>query len=84
MSTVVKVVLVTLCAAALVFVALRFIVPLVAMHLAGVGVGIPLPKRLARAYPKLAAYLFVFGGPLLFVALVATGIWLLRLRRSPQ
>jgi len=84
MSTVVKVALVALCAGALVFVALKFIVPLVAMYTAGVGVAIPLPRRFATAYPKLAVYLFVLGAPLLFAALVATGIWLLRLRISPR
>ena len=84
MSVVFKLVLVALCAFALVFVVLRFIVPLVAMYMAGVGVAIPLPKRFATAYPKLATYLFIFGGPLLFVALVATGIWLLRLRTFPR
>ena len=62
MSAVVKVVLVAVCADALVFVVLRFIVPLVAMHKAGVGVEIPLSKRIAAAHPKLAGYLFVLGG----------------------
>jgi len=47
-----------LCAGALVFVALRFIMPLVAMHLAGVGVEIPLPRRFTTAYPKLAVYFY--------------------------
>lgn len=68
------------CAVALVFVAWRFILPLAAQHMAGVGVEIPLRKRLVIAYPKLAVYLFVFGGPLLFIALAIAFIWLLRLR----
>ena len=84
MFVAVKVVLLVLCAVALVFVTLKFIVPLVWMHVRGVGVEIPLPKRLARAYPKLAIYLFVLGGPLLFIALVGSGIWLLRLGTSPR
>ena len=79
-----KAVLLVVCAVALAFVVWRFILPLVAMHLAGVGVGIPLPKRLVRAYPKLAVYLFVVGGPLLFLAVVITFIWLLRARTMPR
>jgi hypothetical protein len=39
-----------------------------------VGVKIPLPRRLVSAYPKLSVYLFILGGPLLFIAMVATGI----------
>jgi hypothetical protein len=84
MFVAVKVALLVLCAVALVFVTLKLILPLVWMHVGGVGVEIPLPKRLARAYPKLALYLFVLGGPLLFIALVASGIWLLRLGTSPR
>jgi hypothetical protein len=84
MSAAVKVVLVALCTVAVVFVALKFILPLVMLYTADVGVEVPLPKRLVLAYPKLAAYLFTLGGPLLFVVLVATGIWLLRLRTSPR
>lgn len=84
MSVVVKVELIALCAVALVFVALKLILPLVWMYIGGVGVEFPLPKRLVTAYPKLATYLFVLGGPLLFGTLVPTGIWLLRLRISPR
>ena len=79
-----RAVLMVVCAVALAFVAWRFILPLVWMHVGGVGVEIPLPKPLARAYPKLALYLFVLGGPLLFIALVIAFIWLLRLRLTPQ
>jgi len=79
-----KAVLLVVCAAALAFVGWRFILPLVAMHLAGVGVAIPLPKRFVRAFPKLAIYLFVVGGPLIFVAVAITFIWLLRLRIMPR
>ena len=84
MSALIKVALVALCSIALILVTLRFIVPLVAMYMAGVGVAVPLPERFVTAYPKLAIYLFVFGGPLLFAVLVAIGIWLLRLRMSPR
>jgi len=73
-------VLMVLCAVALAFVTWRFILPLVAMHVTGVGVAIPLPKRFVKAYPKLATWLFVVGGPLLFLAMVVALIWLLRLR----
>lgn len=72
--------LMTGCAVALVFVAWRFILPLALMYIGGLGVESPLPKRLVMAYPKLAAYLFVLGGPTLFLALLVTLIWLLRLR----
>jgi hypothetical protein len=79
-----QVVLLALCAVAEAFVGLKFILPLVMLYMADVGVKIPLPKRLVLAYPKLATYLFTLGGPLLFVALVAISIWLLRLRISSR
>ena len=72
------------CAVALVLVAWRFILPLAAQFVVGVGVEIPLPKRFVMAYPKLAICLFVLGGPLLFFALVMALIWLLRLRVNPS
>jgi hypothetical protein len=75
-----KAVLMVLCAVALAFVGWRFIVPLAALYLAGVGVEIPLPRGFVMAHLKLATYLFVLGGPLLFLALIVTFIWLLRLR----
>lgn len=73
-------VLMVLCAVALAFVTWRFILPLVAMHVAGVGVAIPLPKRFVKAYPKLAIWLFVVGGPVLLLSTVVALIWLLRVR----
>ena len=76
-----KALLIVVCAVALAFVAWRFILPLAAMHLAGVGVEIPLPKGFVKAHPKLATYLFVLGGPALFVALVVAFVWLLFVRR---
>ena len=76
--------LMVVCAVALAFVAWRFILPLVAMHMAGVGVAVPLPKRFVRAYPKLATYLFVVGGPMLFLGLVMAFIWLVRMRLTPR
>lgn len=84
MSVPIKVVLVILNAVALVFVALKLVLPLAWMHIGEVGVEFPLPKRLVTAYPRLAIYLFVLGGPLIFVALIASGIWLLRLRILPR
>lgn len=83
MPIAVKVVLLAVCVVALVFVALKLVLPLILLYVGGVGILSPLPRRLTSAYPKLAIYLFVFGGPLLFVCLVATFIWLLRLRTSP-
>ena len=71
------------CAVALAFVAWRFILPLAAQYMAGVGVEVPLPKRLVMAYPKLAIYLFILGGPLLFLALAVALFCLLRLRVTP-
>jgi hypothetical protein len=70
--------LVAVCAVALVFVAWRFILPIAVMYIGGLGVESPLPKRFVMAYPKLAIYLFVLGGPMLFLALLVTLIWLLR------
>jgi hypothetical protein len=84
MPVAVRIVLVVLCAVALVLVTLKLILPLVALYVAGLGIEVPLPKWLVLAYPKLAICLFIFGGPLLFISLVATGIWLLRLRMSPR
>jgi hypothetical protein len=69
---------VVVCAVALVFVAWRFILPLALMYIGGLGVLSPIPKRLAKACPKLAVYLFVLGGPMFFLALLVTLIWLLR------
>jgi hypothetical protein len=79
-----KAALTVVCAVALAFVAWRFIFPLAAQYLAGVGVEIPLPKRFVMAYPRLAIYLFILGGPLLFLALGIAFIWLLRLRLTPR
>ena len=80
----VKAVLLVVCAVALTFVAWRFILPLAAQYLAGVGVEIPFPTRFVMAYPKLAVCLFIFGGPLLFLALAVAFIWLLRLPLTPR
>jgi hypothetical protein len=70
--------LVAVCIFALVFVGWRFILPLGMMYLGGLGVESPLPKRIVMAYPKLSVYLFVLGGPMVFLALLVTLIWLLR------
>ena len=72
-----KVMLEAVCAVALVFVAWRLILPIWLMYVGGWGVESPLPKRLVMAYPKLAVYLFVVGGPALFLALLVTLVWLL-------
>ena len=76
----VRAALMVVCAVALVLVAWRFILPLVVMYMAGVGVEVPLPKPFVREYPKLATYLFVVGGPMLFLGLAMAFIWLVRLR----
>ena len=77
-------VLMVVCAVALAFVAWRFILPLAAQYLAGVGVEIPLPKRFVMAYPKLAVYLFILGGPFLFLVFAVAFVWLLRLGLTPR
>jgi hypothetical protein len=79
-----KAMLVAVCVVALVFVGWRFILPLASMYIGGLGVESPLPKRLVMAYPKLAVYLFVLGGPMLFLALLVTLIWLLRQHVTPR
>lgn len=71
--------LVVVCVVALVFVVWRLILPLGLLYIGGLEVELPLPKRLVMAYPRLAISLFVFVGPLLFLALAITIIWLLRL-----
>jgi hypothetical protein len=77
-----KVALLGFCAVALVVVTLKLIFPLLLLYIGGLGVENPLPKRLTMEYPRLAIYLFVVGGPLLFIALVVICIWLMRLPRS--
>lgn len=52
MSAVVKLVLILLCVGALGFVVLKFILPLVALYAAGVGVKIPLPTSFVRTHPQ--------------------------------
>jgi hypothetical protein len=79
-----RAVLMVVCAVALAFVAWRFILPLAVQYMAGVGVEVPLPKRLVMAYPKLSIYLFNLCGPLLFLALAVAFFWLLRLRVTPR
>ena len=48
------------CAVALAFVTWRFILPLAAQYLTGVGVEIPLPKRFVMAHPKLAVWIYLY------------------------
>ena len=74
MSVFVKITVTIICAVVPMFVVWRFILPLGALYLAGVGVEIPFSKRFVMAHPKLAIYLFVVGGPLLFLALVTSFI----------
>ena len=69
-----------LCSVAAVLVGWRLILPLGVMYIRGVGVELPLPKGLATAYPRLAIFVFMFGGPILFVGLLVALVWLLRLK----
>jgi hypothetical protein len=71
--------LIFVCVAALVLVAWRLILPLGLLCMGGLGVDLPLPKRLAMSCPRLAISVFVLGGPLLFIVLVAAIISLLRI-----
>ena len=82
MSTRLRNALTILCGVAVVFVGWRFVLPVVMVYLAGVGVFLPFPMRFANAFPRLTAYLFVFGGPALFIGLLLTFFWLLRFRKS--
>jgi hypothetical protein len=63
---------------ALGFVGLKFVLPLYLMYGRGFGVETPFPRRFCKSYPRVAAGLFVLGGPVLFAVLIATGIWLLK------
>jgi hypothetical protein len=54
------------------------VVPLYLMYLRGFGVEMPFPSWFSRGYPRLATGLFVLGGPILFVALIGTGVWVLK------
>jgi hypothetical protein len=67
-----------LCAVAAVLVGWRLILPLGVMYIGGLGVESPIPKRVVIAYPRLAAYLFVLGGPILFIGLLIVLVWLAR------
>ena len=80
MSVSFKITFVAICAVALLFVVWRLILPLALLYIGGVGVEIQLPKWLVTAHPRLAVYLFVLGGPLLFLVLLAAFIWLLRMQ----
>jgi hypothetical protein len=84
MSTFCKSALVIVCLVALAYIGWRFILPLAALYLGGVGVAVPLPRRFVVAHPRLAVYLFVFGAPIVFIALAVALIWLLRLRMAPR
>jgi hypothetical protein len=79
-----KMLLILICVAALVFVGWRFILPLAAQYLAGVGVAIPLPKRFSMAHPKLTIYVFIVGAPLLFLVLSIALMSLVRWRLVPR
>jgi hypothetical protein len=65
-----------LCVLALIWVGLKVILPLFLSYTMGVGVEMPLPKSFAMAYPKLAIWLFLLGGPTLFLALLGIMVWL--------
>jgi hypothetical protein len=84
MTTFCKSALVIVCLVALAYIGWRFILPLAALYLSGVGIAVPLPRQFVAAYPRLAVYLFVFGAPILFVALAAALMWLLRTRMTPR
>ena len=67
-----------LCAVALALVAVKVVLPLILLYVGGLGVEIPMPTRFVRTHPRAAIYLWALGGPAIFIALLATGIWLLR------
>ena len=78
-----RAVLMVVCAVALAFVAWRFILPLSVLYIAGVGVEVPLPKRLVMAYPKLAICLWryiAFSPTTLFLWVFLTNAHSERLR----
>ncbi len=66
---------------ALIVVAVKLILPLILVYTGTGAVQIPVPTRFAKRFPSLTIYLFVVGGPLLFIALLAMGAWLVRTRR---
>jgi len=57
-------------------VGLKLILPLILGFAMGVGTEMPLPQSFAMAYPKLAIWLFLLGGPTLFLALLGIVVWL--------
>ena len=73
-----KAILAAICTVAALLVGWRLILPLGLMYIGGFGVELPLPRRLATAYPRLALYFFVLGGPILLIGLLAALVWLLR------
>jgi hypothetical protein len=60
-----------------VWLALKYVLPLVIMYSTGVGVEVPFPKRLARKYPRLAIMWFVIGAPTLFLLFLGATLYLL-------
>ena len=75
-----RIILVAICTVAVLLVGWRFILPLGLMYIGGLGVQSPLPRRLVIAFPRLAVYLFVLGGPIIFLALLIALVWLVRLK----
>ena len=56
----------------------KFILPLVLMHLLGLGVESPFPLWFGRKHPWLSIVGFTYGGPRVFVLLIIGMIWLAR------
>ena len=62
---------VVICMVALLFLTLKFILPLAVMVFSGLGVEVPLPATFTKHHPTLALYAFLIGGPLLFMLIAA-------------
>jgi hypothetical protein len=78
MSPTFKIITAAACVALLLWCVVKLIFPLLLSQFGGVGVDVPIPAVFARRYPRLAISLFVLGGPLVVVVLIAVLWWLLR------
>jgi len=60
-----------------VWLALKFVLPLVFMYWRGVGIEVSFPRRLAREHPRLVILWSVVGAPLLFLVTIVGALYIL-------
>jgi len=55
---------------------LRVVLPVFANLFVGLGVSLPLPRRLFEAHPRTALGILLVGGPVLMLGLLGMSLWL--------